>query len=122
MVRLSQRIPPNLPDQHCSFFPSKEAGEQAVTLHHDAVAGSPVGRHNLIIRFLRGARRINPPWPPFMPSWDLALFLTSLRSDLFKPLRTDHFEPPFEPLLSIFKISVPEDSFAGRIDIDYEGR
>lgn len=58
----------------------------AVFAHHDAVAGSTVGRHNLIIHFLRGARQINPHRSTFMPSWDLALILTSMRTDIFEPL------------------------------------
>lgn len=36
-----------------------------ITAHHDAVDGKSLGKHDLIIRFLRGARRLEsfPPSP-----------------------------------------------------------
>ncbi len=40
----------------------------AISLHHVPVEGRSVGKHNLIVRFLRGARRLNPPRPPSLPS------------------------------------------------------
>ncbi|KAI2648631.1 hypothetical protein H4Q32_018781 [Labeo rohita] len=33
----------------------------AIAAYHDAVDGLPLGRHHLIVRFLRGVRRLNPP-------------------------------------------------------------
>ncbi len=36
----------------------------AISAHHDPIEGRLVGKHNLVIRFLRGARRLNPPRPP----------------------------------------------------------
>ncbi len=45
----------------------------AISAYHDPVEGKSVGKHNLVVRFLRGARRLNPPRPPSLPSWDLAL-------------------------------------------------
>ncbi len=48
-------------------------------------AGS-LGKHDLIVRFLRGARRLNPPWPPLMPSWDLSIVLAGLQRGPFEPL------------------------------------
>ncbi len=45
----------------------------AITAHHDPIEGRSVGKHNLVVRFIRGARRLNPPRPPSLPSWDLAL-------------------------------------------------
>ncbi len=44
----------------------------AISAYHDPVEGKSVGKHNLVVRFLRGARRLNPPRPPSLPSWDLA--------------------------------------------------
>ncbi len=43
----------------------------AIAAHHDAVDGKSLGKHDLVIRFLRGARRLNPPRPHLVPSWDL---------------------------------------------------
>ncbi len=60
----------------------------AIAAHHDAVDGKSLGKHDLVIRFLRGARRLNPPRPTSVPSWDLSLVLTALQ------------RPPFEPLQS----------------------
>ncbi len=61
----------------------------AISAHHDPIEGRSVGKHDLVIRFLRGARRLNPPRPPSLPSWDLALVLRALQI------------APFEPLLSV---------------------
>ncbi|KAI2647619.1 Tyrosine recombinase slr0733 [Labeo rohita] len=33
----------------------------AIAAYHDAVDGTSLGKHQLIVRFLRGARRVNPP-------------------------------------------------------------
>ncbi|XP_057180897.1 uncharacterized protein LOC130548268 [Triplophysa rosa] len=58
----------------------------AIAAHHNSVAGKSLGQHDLVIRFLRGARRRNPPRPHSIPSWDLDVALTGLT------------RPPFEPL------------------------
>ncbi len=42
----------------------------AIDAHHDAVDGKSVGKHDLVIRFLRGARRLNLR-PHLVTSWDL---------------------------------------------------
>ncbi len=39
------------------------------------------------IRFLRGARRLNPPRPPSIPSWDLSLVLRALQQGPFEPCK-----------------------------------
>ncbi len=48
--------------------------------------GRSLGKHDLIVRFLRGARRLNPPRPPLVPSWDLSTILAVLQRDPFEPL------------------------------------
>ncbi len=60
----------------------------AIAAHHDAVDGKSVGKHDLVIRFLRGARRLNPPRPHLVPSWDLPSVLSALRGDPFEPLQS----------------------------------
>ncbi len=60
----------------------------AISTHHDPVEGKLVGKHNLVVRFLRGARRLNPPRPPSLPSWDLALVLRALITAPFEPLQS----------------------------------
>ncbi len=59
-----------------------------VAAHHDAVDGKSLGKHNLVIRFLRGARRLNPPRPHLVPSWDLPSVLSALRGAPFEPLQS----------------------------------
>ncbi len=44
--------------------------------------------HDLIVKFLRGARRLNPPHPNPVPSWDLSLVLTALQRAPFEPLHS----------------------------------
>ncbi len=58
----------------------------AIAAHHDAVDGRSLGKHDLIVRFLRGARRLNPPRSPLMPSWDLSIVLAGLQRGPFEPL------------------------------------
>jgi len=45
-----------------------------------------LGKHNLIIRFLRGVRRLDPPRPYLIPSWDLSGVLSGLQRAHFEPL------------------------------------
>ncbi len=58
----------------------------AITAHLDAVDGWSLGKHDLIVRFLRGARRLNPPRPPLVSSWDLSIVLAGLQRGPFEPL------------------------------------
>ncbi len=46
------------------------------------------GEHDLVVRFLMGARRLNPPRPPSLSSWDLALVLRALKTAHFEPLQS----------------------------------
>ncbi len=64
----------------------------AISAYHDPVEGKSVGKHNLVVRFLRGARRLNPPRPPSLPSWDLALVLRALITAPFEPLQSVEFK------------------------------
>ncbi len=58
----------------------------AIATHHDAVDGRSLGKHDLIVRFLKGARRMNPSRSPLMPSWDLSIVLAGLQRGPFEPL------------------------------------
>ncbi len=40
----------------------------AIVAHHDAVDGWSLGKHDLIMRFLKGARRMNPSRSPLLGS------------------------------------------------------
>ncbi|KAL1278908.1 hypothetical protein QQF64_025581 [Cirrhinus molitorella] len=60
----------------------------AIAANHDLVEGRSVGKHNLVIRFLKGARRLNPVRPRLVPSWDLSVVLRGLQSDPFEPLQS----------------------------------
>ncbi len=44
----------------------------AIAAHHNAVNGRSLGKHDLIIRFLRGAWRLNTARSPLVSSWDLS--------------------------------------------------
>ncbi len=58
----------------------------AIAAHHDAVDGRSLGKHDLIVRFLKGARRMNPSRPSLVPSWDLSIVLAGLQRGPFEPL------------------------------------
>ncbi len=54
-----------------------------ITAQHDAVDGKSVGKYDLVIKFLRGARRLNTLRPHLVPSWDLPLVLAALRGSFW---------------------------------------
>ncbi len=58
----------------------------AIAAHHDAEDGRSLGKHDLIVRFLKGARRMNPSRPLLVPSWDLSIILAGLQRGPFEPL------------------------------------
>ncbi len=58
----------------------------AIAAHHDAVDGRSLGKHDLIVRFLKGVRRMNPSRSPLVPSWDLSIILAGLQRGPFEPL------------------------------------
>ncbi len=62
---------------------------------YDAVDGRYLGKHDLIVRFLKGVRRMNPSRPPLVPSWDLSIVLAGLQRGHFEPL--DSVELKFLP-------------------------
>ncbi len=57
-----------------------------IAAHHDAVDGRSLGKHDLIVRFLKGARRMNPSRPPLVPTWNLSIILAGLQRGPFEPL------------------------------------
>ncbi len=59
----------------------------AIVAHHDAMDGRSLGKHDLIVR-LRGARRLNPPRPILVPSWDLSTILAGLQRDPLESLES----------------------------------
>ncbi|KAI2652442.1 Protein translocase subunit SecA 2 [Labeo rohita] len=58
----------------------------AIAAYHDALDGRSLGKHHLVTRLLRGARRLNPPRPRLFPSWDLSVVLLGLQRAPFEPL------------------------------------
>ncbi len=60
----------------------------AIAAHHDAVDARFLGKHDLIVRFLKGARRMNPSRLPLVPSWDLSIVLAGLQRGPFEPLNS----------------------------------
>lgn len=52
-----------------------------------------VGKHDLVVKFLRGSRRLNPPRPNTVPPWDLSVVLKALNGPPVKPLTTVDLRP-----------------------------
>lgn len=50
--------------------------------------GQSLGRNDLVIRFLRGAKRLNPPRPPSVPMWDLSTVLEAMKGAPFEPIQS----------------------------------
>ncbi|XP_016098295.1 T-complex-associated testis-expressed protein 1-like [Sinocyclocheilus grahami] len=45
----------------------------AIAANHALVAGQSVGKNDLVVKFLRGAQRLNLPRPHSVPTWDESL-------------------------------------------------
>ncbi len=60
----------------------------AIAASHAPLAGQSVGRNNLVVHFLKGSRRLNPPRPITVPTWDLPTVLRALNSLPFEPLQS----------------------------------
>ncbi len=60
---------------------------EAIAAFHAPIAGWLVDR-DAVIKFLRGARRINPPRPCTVPPWDLPTVLRDLKGLPFEPLQS----------------------------------
>ncbi len=60
---------------------------------HAPIAGQSVGKNNLVVRFLKESRRLNPPCPITVPTWDLPTVLRALKSPLLEPLQSVDFRP-----------------------------
>ncbi len=65
----------------------------AIAANHDPVEGKSVGKHDWVVRFLRGARRLNPPRPPLYTLLGPVLSAQSTATGPFEPLQT--VEPKF---------------------------
>ncbi len=89
MVLFSQRRPREVPDQSRTVLLAATVAVNvpAIAANHDPVDGKLVGKHDWVIRFLRGVRRLNPPRPPSIPSWDLSLVLRALQQGPFEPCK-----------------------------------
>ncbi len=55
---------------------------------HAPIAGQSVGRDNSVVCFLKGDRRLNPPRPLTVPTWDLPTVLRALKGPPFEPIQS----------------------------------
>ncbi len=62
--------------------------EAAIAAFHAPIAGRSVGRDSAVIRFLRGARRMNPRVLVQFHLWDLPIVLRALNGPPFEPLQS----------------------------------
>ncbi len=83
----------------------------AIAAHHDAVDGRSLGKHDLIVRFLNGARRMNPSRSPLVPSWDLSIILAGLQRGPFEPL--DSVELKFLSLKTVLLTALTSIKLVG---------
>jgi hypothetical protein len=60
----------------------------AIAVFHSPIGAGPLGRHHMVVRFLRGARRIRPAARSRVPTWDLAVVLEGLAEAPFEPLES----------------------------------
>ncbi|CAM4548218.1 unnamed protein product [Leuciscus chuanchicus] len=60
----------------------------AIAAFAEPPLGQSLGRNDLVIRFLRGAKRLNPPRPPSVPVWDLSMVLEAMKGAPFEPIQS----------------------------------
>ncbi|CAM4648922.1 unnamed protein product [Leuciscus chuanchicus] len=60
----------------------------AIAAFAEPSLGQSLGRNDLVIRFLRGAKRLNPPRPPSVPVWDLSTVLEAMKGAPFEPIES----------------------------------
>ncbi len=92
----------------------------AIAANHDPVEGKSLGKHDWVIRFLRGARRLNHPAPLSIPSWDLSLVLRALQQGPFEPLQT--VEPKFLSIKTLLLLALASVKRVGDLhafSVDY---
>ncbi len=81
-----------------SVISARDAGQTAL-IHYQSlhgsysgfprpIAGRSVGRESVVIKVLRGARRMNPPRPRTVPLWDITTILRALKGPPFEPLQS----------------------------------
>ena len=58
----------------------------AISAFHDLVGGLSIGKHCMVLQFLKGAHRLRPGTCLSAPSWDLPLVLRSLTTAPYEPL------------------------------------
>ncbi|XP_039520389.1 uncharacterized protein LOC120474294 [Pimephales promelas] len=85
----------------------------AVAAFSESMHGLSIGRDELIICFLRGARRMNPPRPPSVPMWDLSLVLEALKAFPFETL--DSADLKYRSLKTVFKKSAVPSGHQGSL-------
>ncbi len=59
---------------------------------HVLIDGVSVGKHPLVARFIRGAKRLRPPTRATVPSWDLAIVLEGLVMTPFRTTRVSAYQ------------------------------
>jgi len=58
----------------------------AIAAFTKPVSGQSLGKNDLVIRFLKGAKRLNPLRPPSVPMWDLSTVLEAVKGAPFEPI------------------------------------
>ncbi|MGL5643882.1 MAG: hypothetical protein ACRCW3_03885, partial [Metamycoplasmataceae bacterium] len=60
----------------------------AIGAFHTPIEAGSLGKHQLVVQFLRGARRMRPAAHSRVPTWDLAVVLEGLSAAPFEPLES----------------------------------
>ncbi len=64
-----------------------------ITANHSLMAGQTIGRNDLVVKFLRGAQRLNSHRPHTVPTWDLSIVIRALWGPPFEPLQSAYLRP-----------------------------
>ncbi len=69
-----------------------------------------MGRHPLVSRFMRGARRLRPFFLTQVPSWDLSVILDGLSGHPFEPLESVSVKLLTLKTVILFGLILPQES------------
>jgi len=58
----------------------------AIAAFAKPVTSQSLGKNDLVIHFLKGVKRLNPPRPPSVHMWDLSMVLEAMKGARFEQI------------------------------------
>ena len=65
----------------------------AIAANHSLEAGHSIGRNDLVVKFLKGTRRLNSPCPQTVLCWDLSMVIGAIKRPPIEPISSANLRP-----------------------------